>query len=94
MINTQNTNEVDMDVNKCKEIYNYLSKLYSEYLFASTKGKREVEKRVRYYAQNMDDSIYIEINDGNASGLFEPGFFESDMQKALRLLKTYIKAAK
>ena len=33
------------------------------------------------------DEIYLELNNNAASGLFAPGFFESDMDKSLRQLQ-------
>ena len=34
--------------------------------------------------------IYLHLSEGNATGLFERGFFESDIQRAFKLLKEII----
>lgn len=42
---------------------------------------------MRSVANLWDDQIYIWLNDGRASGLFEAGFFQSDLIRSIQMLK-------
>jgi hypothetical protein len=71
-------------------IFQYLDKMYDRYLTTTKKCKterNEIESLVRKFANNIDDGIYLELSQGLASGLFEHGFFESDMKRSLQILK-------
>ena len=71
-------------------IFQYLDNKYGQYLTTPQKRKKErneIESLVREFANNIDDEIYLELSQGLASGLFEHGFFESDMKRSLQILK-------
>lgn len=73
-------------------IYNVLSKREREYALAKTKQERErIEKLVRGYANTLAPSVYAELNEDCGSGLFEHGFFESDMGRCLAILEQKMK---
>ena len=75
-----------------EEIYNVLSEREREYVLATTKQERErIESSVRGYANNLPRSVYAELNEGYGSGLFEHGFFESDMGRCLRVLEQKVR---
>lgn len=77
-----------MKMNDREEIYAYLKQYDAEYFSArNRKEKDRIENNVRNFAEGIDDEIYLELNNNAASGLFSPGFFESDMANALRLLR-------
>ena len=74
-------------------IYHYLDDKHSQYLTMPIKLQKEryeIEHLVREFIENIDDELYLELNQGRASGLFEHGFFDSDMERALRILKQKI----
>lgn len=71
-----------------KGVYDYLNEQYKEYYFATKKSQKGiVEDRVRSYSHNLKDELYFFLNENRASGLFEHGFFESDLSRSLRKLK-------
>lgn len=77
-----------MKMNNREEIYSYLKQYDREYSLAKNSKERDrIENNVRSFAEGIDDEIYSELNNNAASGLFAPGFFESDMDKSLRLLQ-------
>ena len=51
------------------------------------KDRDRIENEVRSAANLWDDTIYIWLNDGRASGLFESGFFQSDLMRSIQVLK-------
>ena len=77
-----------MKMNNREEIYSYLKQYDREYSLAKNSEERDrIENNVRNFAEGLDDEIYLELNNNAASGLFAPGFFESDMDKSLRQLQ-------
>lgn len=76
-------------MNDDKNIYDYLENKYTEYLLAHRKiDKEKIERDVRDFARyNIPDETYIKLSDGHASGLFEPGFFESDLGRSVQTLR-------
>lgn len=79
-----------MDKEKAKEYYDYLDRKYIEWYTSKPKLRSKVQSEIYDTAMRWDDKIYLYLNDNRATGLFEHGFFESDMQKAFRLLKEII----
>lgn len=69
-------------LNDKRLIYRDLVEYRIEYYCADKKGKERVENKVRQYIKGVDDSIYLELNNGVASGLFSPASFESDLDRA------------
>ena len=63
-------------------VFNYLN----DY-FAETSKKGIIESQVRSYAKNLDQKLYLILNENNSSDLFEHGFFESDLSRSLKKLK-------
>lgn len=70
-----------------EQIYRDLYDFRTKYFFAKGKEKNRIENDVRLYAEGIDDEIYLEINNGAASGLFKSAFFESDLDRALTILE-------
>ena len=79
-----------MDKEKAKEYYDYLKDKYTEWYTSKPKQRSKVQNEIYATAMHWDDEIYLHLNDNRATGLFEHGFFESDIQKAFRLLKEII----
>lgn len=75
-----------MDKTKAKEYLRFLDEKYSEW-YTQSKQRSRIAEEIRSVAQYWDDEIYLYLNDGRATGLFKHGFFESDVQKSLSLLK-------
>ena len=80
--------EYDIDKTKAIQYLKYLDEKYTEwYTHPKKKDRDRIEKEVRYMANIWDDTIYIWLNEGRASGLFEPGFFESDLIRSIQMLR-------
>ena len=80
--------EYDIDKTKAAQYLEYLDEKYTEWYTHPKKADRErIENVIRSVANHWDDTIYIWLNDGRASGLFEPEFFESDMLRSMQMLK-------
>lgn len=82
-----------MDKVKAKEYYDYLDRKYTEW-YTHPKQQSKIAAEICSEAMRWDDEIYLFLNDDRAAGLFEPGFFKSDIQKALELLKEIIDEGK
>lgn len=83
--------EYDIDKEKAIQYLEYLDRMYTEwYTHPKKKDRSRIENEIRTTANCWDDTIYIWLNNGNASGLFEPGFFESDLRRSIQMLKEYI----
>lgn len=76
-----------MDKEKLESIYKYLEQKNQEYYLADKSRKEQIEKIVRNYAQTIDREIYLLLNEGAASGLFRHGFFETDLNNSLRIIR-------
>lgn len=78
--------------NDLKAIYEYLSEKYTTWYCSSTKAeKARIERSVYNYLDNIDDSLYIEMNDGRASGLCGSQFFRDDILRCLNILEEKLK---
>ena len=83
--------QYNCDKEKAAEYLTYLDWKYMEWLSHPKKKDRSViENEIRTVANLWDDTIYIVLNQGRASGLFEPSFFQSDIQRSLSLLRKII----
>lgn len=80
-----------MDENYLKSVYRFLEEKYKEYLLAKKSAKSTIEDSVRTFSHGINDELYLELNEGRATGLFEHGFFESDLSRSLRILDELIK---
>lgn len=78
-----------MDKEKAKEYYRYLEEKYTEW-YTHPNQRTHISSEIYSTAMCWDDEIYLHLSEGNATGLFEHGFFESDIQRAIRLLKEII----
>lgn len=82
-----------MDIEKVKEYLSYLEEKYTEW-YANPKQRSRIASEIYTTAMNWDDEIYLHLmGSDNATSLFEHGFFESDVQRALRLLKDIVNEA-
>ena len=80
--------EYDIDKTKAIQYLEYLEEKYTEwYTLPKKKDRDRIENEVRSMANIWDDTIYIWLNDGRASGLFEAGFFQSDIMRSMQMLK-------
>lgn len=87
--------EYDIDKEKAAQYFEYLNMKYTEwYTHPKKKERAKIENDIRSTANLWDDTIYIWLNRGNASGLFEPGFFESDLLRSIQMLKDYLTKGK
>ena len=78
-----------MDKEKAKEYYRYLEEKYTEW-YTHPKQRSQIASEIYSTAMRWDDEIYLHLSERNATGLFERGFFESDIQRAFKLLKEII----
>ena len=70
-------------------LLNYFEGKYDQWILTSNKQKKEIiESHVSQFIEhNMDGALYIEINDGRASGLCDFPHFGEDLKKIIRVLK-------
>ena len=78
-----------MDKEKAKEYLKFLDEKY-EVWYTHPKERMRIAEEIMRTASNWDDEIYLLLNEGRATGLFEYGFFESDIKKAFMMLKEII----
>lgn len=76
-----------MEKEKLQSVYNTLSRYRSEYYGSSGKAQSRIEESVRAYANTLPGDLYVMLNQGSASGLFRPAFFQGDLDRALRILE-------
>lgn len=75
-----------------KTILNDLEDKYNEWCTTTNKKDRStIEMHVFQYVDNIDDTLYIEANEGRASGLCSSHFFEEDLKRLINLLSDKIK---
>lgn len=81
-----------IDKIKATKYLEYLNRKYDEwYIHPNKKYRDGIENEVQSMAMCWDDTIYMWLNEGKATGLFEPGFFETDMLRAMRMLREVVK---
>ena len=76
-----------MEKEKMQEVYNTLSHYSREYYGSSGRTRSSIEDSVRMYANTLPGDLYVTLNQGSASGLFKPAFFQGDLDRSLRILK-------
>jgi hypothetical protein len=68
-----------------------LESYYQDYMRSYKKSdKNRIENYVRNYLKTLPGELYLELNEGAASGLCKPGFFESDLSKCIKKLKAMV----
>ena len=80
----------NMDKDKLQSVYNTLSRYRSEYYGASGRAQSRIEESVRMYAETLPGDLYVRLNQGSASGLYRPSFFQSDLERSLSILEEEI----
>ena len=84
--------EYDIDKVKAAQYLEYLEGKYTEwYTHPKKKDRERIENDIRSMVNHWDDTIYIWLNEGRASGLFEPGFFQSDLMRSMQMLREITK---
>lgn len=78
-----------MDKDKAKEYLRFIDEKYTEW-YTHPKERTKIAEEIRSVANNWDDEIYLLLNEGRATGLFEHGFFESDIERAFMMLKDIV----
>ena len=73
-------------------LLDYLNEKYDLWYTTTDKEeKRKIERCVfLYVSNNVDDAIYLEANEGRASGLCMAPHFCEDLQKLIRVLQSKI----
>ncbi len=83
--------EYNIDKKKAIQYLEYLNRKYTEwYTHPKKNDQNRIENEIRSTSNCWDDTIYIWLNDGRASGLFKSGFFQSDMMRAMEMLSQVI----
>lgn len=82
-----------MDKEKAKEYLSYLNEKYTEW-YSYPKQRTKIAAEIYETAMLWDDEIYNYLSPGNATGLFERGFFETDIQRAFEKLKAIVNEGK
>lgn len=76
-----------MEKEKLQSVYNTLSQYRSAFYGSSGKAQSRIEESVRMYAQTLPGELYVKLNQGSASGLFKPTFFQGDLDRSLTILE-------
>lgn len=76
-----------MDKEELQSVYNTLSRYRSEYYGSSGKAQSRIEESVRLFGDSLPGDLYYRLNQGKASGLFRPAFFQRDLDSSLRILE-------
>jgi len=76
-----------MNKEELQSVYNTLSSYRSEYYDASGRTQSRIEESVRLYAEALPGDLYVKLNQGCASGLFRPTFFQGDLDRSLTILE-------
>lgn len=77
----------NMDKEKLQSVYNTLSRYRSEYYGSSGRAQSRIEESVRMYAETLPGDLYVKLNQGSGSGLFEHTFFQGDLDRTLSILE-------
>ena len=76
-----------MDREKLQSVYTTLSRYRSEYYGVSGRTQSKIEESVRLYAETLSGDLYARLNQGSASGLYRPAFFQEDLDRSLSILE-------
>jgi hypothetical protein len=76
-----------MDKEKLQSVYNTLSQYRSEYYGSCGRTQSRIEESVRMYAETLPGDVYVQLNQGSASGLYRPAFFQGDLDRSLSILE-------
>ena len=76
-----------MDKEKLQLVYNTLSRYRIEYYGSNGKARSRIEESVRLFAETLPVDLYVKLNQGSASGLFRPAFFQRDIDRSLTILE-------
>ena len=77
---------MEIEKNKLERILSDLERYRSDYNSSNGRARQNVADNVRCYGNNLPDELYFALNQNSASGLFRPGFFESDLDRSISLL--------
>ena len=77
---------MEIEKNKLERILSDLERYRSDYYSSRGRAREKVADNVRCYSNNLPDELYFALNQNSASGLFRPGFFESDLDRSISLL--------
>lgn len=74
---------------KAKEYLDYLEEKYTEWS-THPMQRSNIASEINEAAMHLDDEIYNYLNPGNATGLFEHYFSESNIQRSIKMLNTIV----
>ena len=81
-----------MDKDYLKSVHRFLEEKYSLYHSTNRESdKSAIENSVRTFSHGINDELYSKLNEGCVTGLFEHGFFDSDLSRSLRILDELIR---
>lgn len=81
--------EYDIDKTKAIQYLEYLEEKYTEW-YTHPQQRPTIETEIYEAAMQWDVDFYASLRNGRATGLFESGFFQSDVQEAFERLKEII----
>ena len=71
-----------------KDLLEYLQDKYDQWYVARKLDKERIEDLVyQFIDKNLDDTLYIEVNDGRAAGLCAFPHFEEDLKKIISIIE-------
>lgn len=81
-------------INDVNFLLSYFKEKYEKWFLSRGKERSKIENIVfDFVDKNLDDSIYLEANEGSASGLCSSIHFKSDINKLINVLETMVKNA-
>lgn len=78
-------------INDAKIILDYLERKSMEGFTEKKSDRNRIHDEVRRFLDMIDDCLYIEFNEGRASGLCKEGFYQSDLDKCISSLRKKMK---
>lgn len=78
-----------MDKNKAQDYYRYLDEKYTEW-YTHPKMRPAIEAEIYKAAMQWDAAINAQLRNGRGAGLFESGFFQSDVLESFEYLRGII----
>ena len=74
-----------------QKVYDYLDEKWTKYC-TCPREKNRIEEIVQLYSQNMNDELYLILNEGRVAGLFRHKHFENDMLRSFTMLTELLSA--
>ena len=72
---------------KEKEVLDYLLEMSRKYILCPHRDRNIIENCVRAYLNNLPDELRHKYCNDSASNLCKPGYFESDLNRIIKIIE-------